>query len=222
MKLLLIAGIITCLSLNLYSQYEGRVEEVDDYEVRSTKKLRKPTNVRLTDHDQDIEFLKNQVNQLKLDMERLTLENAEMEQQLAFLQNKLAGNISGYVELRDLNDRMNEQRNEFLKADQKQKIEIINEVSKQMNSFFKKAGKSNASISVTNKPQIPDETIEAFTDDYPKEGIEYIVQSGDTLSGIAKKFGSNVIDIQNANKLKDPRRDLKAGATIFIPQQTEE
>ena len=58
-----------------------------------------------------------------------------------------------------------------------------------------------------------------FSNNFPKEGIEYQVQVGDTLSGIAKKFNSTVADIQNANKISDPSRDLRAGQKIFVPQK---
>ena len=56
-----------------------------------------------------------------------------------------------------------------------------------------------------------------FSDDYPKTGLSYEVQPGDTLSQIALKFGSTVRFIQDANQIKDPARDLRIGDTIFIP-----
>ena len=55
-----------------------------------------------------------------------------------------------------------------------------------------------------------------FSDDFPKEGVKYTVQKGETLAQIAKKTGSKVQDIINANKISDPSRIL-AGQTLFIP-----
>ena len=50
----------------------------------------------------------------------------------------------------------------------------------------------------------------------------YVVQSGDTLSGIAQKFGiANWQDIADANGITDPK-SLQAGATIVIPSDTTE
>jgi LysM repeat protein len=58
----------------------------------------------------------------------------------------------------------------------------------------------------------------AFVDDYPKEGVSYTVQRGDTLSSIAHKTNARMQDIINANKIADPTR-LQVGQTLFIPQQ---
>lgn len=57
-----------------------------------------------------------------------------------------------------------------------------------------------------------------FTEDYPKTGVTYIVQTGDTLANIAQRFKSSIRDIQNANKIADAR-SLQVGQTLFIPQK---
>ncbi len=44
----------------------------------------------------------------------------------------------------------------------------------------------------------------------------YIVQSGDTLSSIAGRFGVSVNDLINANNLADPNR-LEADTQLVIP-----
>ena len=62
---------------------------------------------------------------------------------------------------------------------------------------------------------------EVFSDNYPKSGVSYEVQSGDTLSQIAVQFGSSVEYIQNANQINDPARDLLVGDIIFIPLTEE-
>ena len=56
----------------------------------------------------------------------------------------------------------------------------------------------------------------SFTEDYPKEGVSYTVQKGDTLAVIAKKTGAKQQDIINANKISDPARII-LGQTLFIP-----
>jgi LysM repeat protein len=68
---------------------------------------------------------------------------------------------------------------------------------------------------VGSEPKV--ETPVHFSSDYPKTGITYTVRSGDTLSAIARKHGSTIKHIQNANKIVNPSRDLKVGETIFIP-----
>ena len=55
-----------------------------------------------------------------------------------------------------------------------------------------------------------------FSEDFPKEGVNYTVVSGDTLSGIAKKTGGKLSDIRNANKIGDDTK-IRVGQTLFIP-----
>ena len=57
----------------------------------------------------------------------------------------------------------------------------------------------------------------SFSEEFPKEGINYTVQAGDTLSGIAKKYGAKLSDVRNANKIADDTR-IRVGQTLFIPQ----
>ena len=54
--------------------------------------------------------------------------------------------------------------------------------------------------------------------DYPKSGITYTVQSGDSISKIARKNNSRIKWIQDANKISDPSK-LQVGDEIFIPQK---
>jgi len=52
--------------------------------------------------------------------------------------------------------------------------------------------------------------------DFPKEGVTYTVQRGETLALIAKKTGARLSDIIAANKIADPSR-IQAGQALFIP-----
>ena len=51
--------------------------------------------------------------------------------------------------------------------------------------------------------------------------IIYVIQRGDTLIPIARKFGVTVQDIQDANGITDPRR-LQIGQEIIIPRREGE
>ncbi|HEY1111042.1 MAG TPA: LysM domain-containing protein, partial [Opitutaceae bacterium] len=56
----------------------------------------------------------------------------------------------------------------------------------------------------------------SFNENYPKEGIAYVVKQGDTLAVIARKHNAKVNDIINANKITDPSK-IMVGQTLFIP-----
>ena len=66
-------------------------------------------------------------------------------------------------------------------------------------------------------------TTQAETETSPTiaaDATTYEVQSGDTLSGIAKKFGVSVDEIMAANGLDDPNQ-LKVGQVLVIPAPGE-
>ena len=61
-----------------------------------------------------------------------------------------------------------------------------------------------------------DKKTATFSADFPKQGISYAVQKGDTLALIAKKTGAKFQDIVNANQLADPSK-IRIGQKLFIP-----
>lgn len=108
-------------------------------------------------------------------------------------------------------------RREYRAADATQKEQILAEVNRQMRALAKQTEEAIASVAdvVGSQPEVSPPV--HFSGDYPKTGITYTVQSGDTLSKIAREHGSNSKHIQNANKIVNPARDLQVGQTIFIP-----
>jgi LysM repeat protein len=56
----------------------------------------------------------------------------------------------------------------------------------------------------------------AFSDDFPKEGVPHVVQMGESLSSIARKYGAKQADIINANRISDASK-IQVGQTLFIP-----
>jgi len=67
-------------------------------------------------------------------------------------------------------------------------------------------------------PSTPEQSSPTTTPSEP-EGQVYIVKSGDTLYGIAKKFGVSVDDLVKANNIKDPNK-LSIGDKLIIPSST--
>lgn len=77
--------------------------------------------------------------------------------------------------------------------------------------FVGGCGTSNVSLK-TEPKDIAEETPGAVI---PKEGESYIVEPGDTLWKISKKFDVPIIDIKSANKLETDA--ISVGQRLFIP-----
>ena len=90
-------------------------------------------------------------------------------------------------------------------------------VKRQLESLASQMQNALQSVSkaVNSQPKIVPKV--RFTEDYPQTGVTYTVRSGDTLTKIAREHGSTIKDIQNANKIANPARDLQIGQSIFIP-----
>ncbi len=96
-----------------------------------------------------------------------------------------------------------------------QKREILAHVSGQLEKLGRQ---TNAALDAMAKSQVTRPAVQTtFSDDFPKEGVNYTVVAGDTLSGIARKTGGKLSDIRNANKIADDTK-IRVGQTLFIPQ----
>lgn len=170
---------------------------------------------RVADLEQDVMTLRAQIGELRSMVEVLQRENAALRQAV---QTQAAGNQQAFATLAQVDAGLRNLREELLAADAQLKREVSVEVSRQIERL---AGQTedalNAIVASGNTRPRPPEKQFTFSDDFPKTGVAYTVQPGDTLSGIAKKMNSDVRDIQNANKIADPTR-LMAGQVLFIPQ----
>ena len=90
----------------------------------------------------------------------------------------------------------------------------MQQVAAQLEKLGRQTNSALDAVSRNPAPRPP--AAAGFSDNFPKEGVKYTVQKGETLAEIAKKTGSKVQDIINANKISDPARIL-AGQTLFIP-----
>ena len=162
---------------------------------------------------QDINLLVQEVKTLHLEVETLKRENAKLNARIA----ALSSNNSMQSQISVLANTIDNLRGEYRQADEIQKAKIIAEVSEQINALGleTQAALNSVAKAVSSTPSV--EVPVHFSDDYPKTGKPYVVRKGDTLSGIARDHGSTVKFIQNANKIANPARDLRVGATIFIP-----
>lgn len=153
---------------------------------------------------QDMLLLTQRVGELALSVEQLTRENAQLQQQ--------AGR--SYATVEQLNKAVADV-NRTLQAELgDQKREILAQVSSQMEKLGRQ---TNAALDALAKGQATRPVVQStFAEDFPKEGVNYTVQAGDTLGEIARKHGAKLQDIINANKVADPTR-IRVGQTLFIP-----
>jgi LysM repeat protein len=153
---------------------------------------------------EDVRELRQRVGELSLTVEQLTRENAALQ---------VKANQS-YATVEQLNRAMAELSRSLQGDLTEQKREVLSQVAAQLEKMGKQ---TNAALDAIAKNQAARPAVQtSFSDDFPKQGVNYTVQAGDTLSGIAQKNGAKMQDIINANKLSDPTK-IFVGQTLFIP-----
>lgn len=163
------------------------------------------TRTELANLRQDLMLLTQRVGELSMTVEQLNRENAALQTKAA----------ESYATVEQLNRAVTSVNRDIEDALSSQKREILAQVATQMANLGRQ---TNAALDSIAKTQATRPVVQTtFSDNFPKEGINYTVQSGDTLSTIAAKNGSRVADIVNANKISDPTR-IMVGQTLFIPQ----
>ena len=159
---------------------------------------------------QDLSLLSQEVRTLRLEIEQLSRENSALRARITSNE----ADQSLQEQLKAISFGIEKVRLEYKAADSKNKVTIIAELNQQIEVLTKKVQAAIHSVANAQpKTSIPPK----FYDDYPKTGVSYTVESGDTLSAIARIHGSSTKHIQNANKIVNPSRDLQRGQTIFIP-----
>lgn len=166
-----------------------------------------PTAFEMANMREDVRGLVQRVGELSLRVEQLERENND-------LRLRASTAASSYVTLAQLNDAVADLNRAIKAAVASSKQETLQHVAAQMEKLGQQ---TNAALDSLAKAQATRPVVQTtFSDNFPKEGISYTVQKGDTLAVIAKKTGARTADIVNANKLADPDR-LVVGQVLFIP-----
>ena len=154
---------------------------------------------------QDVLLLNQRVGELALTVEQLTRENANLQTKAS----------QSYVTLEQLNRAITDMNRVMQAALADQKKDVLAQVAGQLEKLGRQ---TNAALDALAKNQATRPAVQStFKDDFPKEGINYTVQAGDTLGEIARKNNAKLQDIVNANKIADPTK-IQVGQTLFIPQ----
>lgn len=167
-------------------------------------------NYAVADMQQDLALLKREVGKLSLEVERLARENEALRREV-----KEAKDSSTSTE--GMNATAASLRAEIAAAGEQNKREILAAVRKEIDSL---ASQTNSNLeklagAIGSKPQ--GQIQASFSENYPKMGVTHTVVRGDTISAIARKYGSTVKWIQDANRIADANRGLVVGQTIFVP-----
>lgn len=172
------------------------------------------SQVQLANMMQEFQLIQQQVGRLRLEVEQLQRQTTELNKVVEILQrDQRSLNAS-------LSALQSSLQSQLQSSEDKVKREVIAEVSRQIQALAEQTQRSiDAVAKVQNSSPTPPAVAATFSDDYPRTGIAYVVQPGDSLSKIARENKSTVRDIQNANRIADPRKDLQVGMTIFIPQR---
>ena len=164
-----------------------------------------PTKYELVSLREDVRLLTQRVGELGLMVEQLNRDNASLQTKAS----------QSYVTIDQLSKAIADLHRTMQGALADQKRETLTQVAAQIERLGKQ---TNAALDALAKNQATRPAVQTtFAEDFPKEGINYTVQAGDTLSGIAKKTGAKLQDIRNANKIADDTR-IRVGQTLFIPQ----
>ena len=153
----------------------------------------------------DLQLLQQRVGELSLTVEQLNRDNAALQTKAS----------QSYVTLDQMNRAIADLHHSIQASLADQKNETLGQVSAQLVKLGKQ---TQAAIDAVAKNQATRPAIQTnFSEDFPKEGVNYTVQTGDSLALIAKKNNAKQQDIINANKISDPSR-IRVGQTLFIPQ----
>jgi LysM repeat protein len=159
---------------------------------------------------EDVRLLTQRVGELQLRVEQLEKENGD-------LRAKTAGAAQSHATLAQLNEAIADLNRTIRAGDAAAKAETLQQVAVQMEKL---AARTNAAldslargVGAGTRAGAPAAT---FSDDFPKEGVPHVVQTGESLSSIARKYGAKPSDIINANRITDASK-IQVGQTLFIP-----
>jgi LysM repeat protein len=166
---------------------------------------------------EDVRILQESIKSMRVQLDSMRRENEQMRRQIGAYESRVDNSMGQLATVGQLNQAIAKAIASLEQRDEKMKSEIILQVTEQITDFAGSVKQSLGSLpSVPAKPD-PD-VLTSFHDNFPKTGTTYVVRSGDTISGIASKFGSTRDWIQNANQISHPKF-LQVGRTLFIPHQ---
>jgi len=165
------------------------------------------SNVDFANLREDVRLLLQKVGELSLRVEQLERENV-------LLKSQADGAARSYATVAQVSEAVAEVNRVLRTSVAASRTETLETVAKQIERL---AQQTDVALQTLAKNQAGrPSSAGTFATDFPKEGVSYTVQKGETLAMIAKKMGAKVQDIINANKLTDPSK-IHVGQILFIP-----
>lgn len=169
---------------------------------------------RLAGLEQDVQQLRRELGALRLEMEGLVRENQALRQTLSAQSNAAQDQ---YVTISQLNASLRNLQSQVESASNRQREAIISLVSAQVEKLAEQTQSAISALarSVEGRPQVPQ--VVTFSDNYPKNGINYTVRPGDSIGKIAREQKSRIPWIRDANRLASDV--IYPNQELFIPQE---
>lgn len=169
-------------------------------------------NVQIANLRSDVDRLDQIVRVLKLEVEALRRENRQLQD---WARSEINSSAGDYVTRAQLNQLLKEFELRVQAANVAGREVLVNEVSREIEALAEQTQKAIAALAKSVEGQPAMDEVIVFNDDYPQSGTTYTVQSGDSLSRIARDHGSTVAWIRNANRLASDI--IYPGQELFIP-----
>lgn len=187
--------------------------------------LQAQSRVDIANMQQDVELLRQEVGQLRLQVQDMQRVNNQLTTTVNFLLEELPKMQQQQQDALIKTDSLIADLRAEMKANDKAtREELIAKVSNILDDYNKQVSNQLKEISTqpsggssgTTSSNTGNELKTHFPDNFPKTGIEYVVQPGDSLWTIASKNGSKVDWIENANKIANAKK-LMVGDKLFVP-----
>jgi len=175
------------------------------------------SNVTVARLTQDVQSLKEQLGKAQLQIEVM---ERKQQQLLDSFDRLMKGQQQLTAQMETYHAQVETRLDALPGREQALKKEIVGEVSKQIQALAKETQKAIDALSESRSSRPNVDVRTEFSDDYPETGVAHVVKPGETISGIARDYGSTINYIMNANRIANAT-GLKAGETIFVPIDEE-
>lgn len=169
---------------------------------------------------QEMQTMKQEMGRLKFQMDQLEARNQELFKALENQQKYLRDMQANVVSLNELQTQIAASKREIQADNQRSQRALADQVNKQIETLGQRTDQALAQMARTlnQAPRAPQGSTRQ-PGPYPQTGATHTVARGETLSGIASRYGASINHIMDANGITDART-LQVGQVLFIPLES--